>query len=74
MPSNIGERLSSVETKVGALVLSQEAIAADVRTVRDYVLAEQAKKKLTKQVFACVGGLAAFCAAGVKIISYAWPK
>jgi hypothetical protein len=61
MTDNIGERLAAVETKVGALQDSLDPMAADVRLVRDYVLAEQAKKRLSKQFFGGIAGVVAIC-------------
>jgi hypothetical protein len=70
MSGNIGERLASVETQVGAIQATQVEMAADVRLVRDYVLAQQAKSRLYKQVLTGFAGVVAFCTAAVKVFGF----
>lgn len=57
MGPTLDARLAVVETKVGVI----EDMAEDLRMVRDYVLAERAKKQLFRRVCGGVAGVAAFC-------------
>jgi hypothetical protein len=59
MAMSVPERLAVVETKVGEIHTTQEEMAGDLRIVRDYVLAEKAKKQAYKRIYASIGGVIA---------------
>lgn len=63
MPESLAERLAVVETKVGVI----EGMADKIDDMHQYIVAEKAKKKFTRQIFAGIAGVFAFAATLVEL-------
>jgi hypothetical protein len=52
MDTEIYERLAKVETRLDVISTDQAAMASDVRTIRDHVIAEKAAIRRTTRLWA----------------------
>ena len=50
MDQSLAERVAVVETKVSALQATLDPMAADLRLVRDHILAEKAMAKFSRRL------------------------
>lgn len=74
MALTVAARLAVVEERMGVFHDTQTEMAADVRVVRDYVLAEQERKAVFRRVFAGIIAVLAAVGAFAKAFSGFHPK